>query len=111
MYFLATKRLVYPVEFKLQCIEEAKRSSNQSVAKAHGIHESSIRKWRQQEHIILAQKTRVSYPVDFKLQCIEEAKHSTNTAVALAHGINESMVRKWRQQESNLREAQKKKFM
>ena len=78
------------------------------VAKSHGINESMVRKWRQQENVILAAKTRVSYPVDFKLQCIEEAKRSTNTKVALAHGINESMVRKWRQQEANLRQAQHK---
>ena len=39
----------YPIDYKLRIVEEAKLTSNREVAQAHGIDESTIRKWKRME--------------------------------------------------------------
>ena len=42
------KRQAFTLDFKLQVIEAAKKSSNREQARIHNIHESVIRRWRKQ---------------------------------------------------------------
>ena len=44
----------YPLEFKLMIVEEAKRSSNGTVSRIHGIDTKCIRDWRRAEWKIRA---------------------------------------------------------
>ena len=44
----------YPLEFKLMIVEEAKRSSNGTVSRIHGIDTKCIRDWRRDEYKIRA---------------------------------------------------------
>ena len=46
---LGRKRACYPIEFKLQVVQDAKLIGDRSAAKKYGIDQSCARKWRNNE--------------------------------------------------------------
>lgn len=56
------RRSKIPLHEKLQLVEEAKKTSNRSTAKAHGIGEASLRNWRKQEDELRRALYRIDNP-------------------------------------------------
>ena len=56
------RRSKIPLHYKLQLVEEAKKTSNRSTAKAHGIGEATIRNYRKQEDQLRSAMYRIDNP-------------------------------------------------
>ena len=56
------RRSKIPLHYKLQLVEEAKKTSNRCTARAHGIGEATIRNYRKQEDQLRSAVYRIDNP-------------------------------------------------
>ena len=72
----STRRHSYDLNFKLKIVAEAEAvNNNHEIARAYGISESMVRKWRNQPHAEDAEE-----PIDIKFETDSEGEVRTTSS-------------------------------